>query len=166
VEVSVMKLRLPVSFTALIGILLAGCAAGPTPAPATATITVLFDLSGGGSGFSATEYVQEVTSGKTYSLPYSSGAHGGVILPTSAPIVFQVEAPGTYVIYANLVNAPEAYHFGVTGCPAGSDCTSTVLKAIDVVANGSYNVYLSDRPGERHAPVPTPHAPVTVPWQH
>ncbi len=160
-----MKIRLSVTFTALVGILIAGCSARPTPVPPTATITVAFDLAGGGSGFSATVYAKEVTSGKTYSLPYSSGAHGGVILPTSAPVVFRVDAPGTYVIYANLVNAPEDYHFGATGCAAGSDCTATILKAIDVAASGSYRVYLSDRIGERHAPVPTPHTPVTVPWQ-
>ncbi len=160
-----MKARLSIASTALVGLLIAGCAPAPTSAPQTATIKVAFDLAGGGSGFSATIYAQEVTSGKTYSLSYSSGAHGGVILPTSAPVVFQVEAPGTYVIYANLVNAPDDYHFGMTGCAAGTDCTATMLKAIDVAPNGSYSLYLSDRPGERHAPIPTPHAPLTVPWQ-
>ncbi len=60
---------------------------------------------GCGSGFSLTVYALEVTTGKSYSQPYSSGSHGGVILPTSAPLVLTLEAPGTYVFYANLIHA-------------------------------------------------------------
>lgn len=151
---------------ALLSVLvLTGCAKKPTPASQTATIIVTFDLGGGGSGKSATIYVQEVTSGKSYSEPYSSSGHGGVVLPTSAPLVFTVDAPGTYIAYANFVNAPEDYHFGATGCGPAPECTTTVLKAIDVSPGGTYQFYISDRSGERHAPVPTPHEPVTVPWQ-
>ncbi len=145
-------------------LLLAGCALASTPTPQPATVVVAFDLAGGGSGFSLTVYAQEVTSGKSYSQPYSSGSHGGVVLPTSAPLVFTLEAPGTYIFYANLVNAPEDYHYGYTGCPPGPDCESTVYQAIDVSPGEEYQVYFSSRTGERHAPVPTPHAPVTVPW--
>ena len=91
--------------------------------------------------------------------------HGQVVLPTSAPLVFTLDAPGTYIFYANFINAPEDYHFGATGCPPAPECVPTTLKAIDVVPGQAYQVYFSDRSGERHAPVPTPHAPVTVPWQ-
>ena len=147
------------------GILLAAaCTRTPTPQP-TASVTVTFELALGGSGFSLTVYAQEVTTGKTISQLYSSGAHGGVVLPTSAPLVFTLDAPGTYVFYSNMINAPEDYHFGFTGCGPAPDCTATDLKAIDVAPGGTYEVYFSDRSGERHAPVPTPHAPVTVPWQ-
>lgn len=159
-----MKARLSIAFAALAAILVGGCAPVPTPTP-SATIIVTFDLALGGSGFSESIYLQDVNSGKTYTGLYSSGAHGGVILPTSAPVVFQVDAPGTYIVYANMINAPEDYHFGMVGCPAGDACTAGSLHAIDVVPGGTYQVYLSDRPGERHAPVPTPHAPVSVPWQ-
>jgi hypothetical protein len=151
--------------TALLLLLLVGCTLLPTPAPQVATVVVTFDLAGGGSGFSLTVYAQEVTTGKSTSQLYSSGAHGGVILPTSAPLVFTLEAPGTYIFYANMINAPEDYHFGATGCGPAPDCPSTVYKAIQVTPGGTYQVYFSDRSGERHAPVPTPHAPVTVPWQ-
>ncbi|MBM3122950.1 MAG: hypothetical protein FJZ97_12320 [Chloroflexi bacterium] len=145
-------------------LLAAACARAPTPQP-TASVTVTFELALGGSGFSLTVYAQEVTTGKTISQLYSSGAHGGVVLPTSAPLLFTLDAPGTYVFYSNMINAPEDYHFGATGCPPGPDCTQTDLKALDVVPGGTYEVYFSDRSGERHAPVPTPHAPVSGPWQ-
>ena len=145
-------------------LLAAACAQTPTP-QATATVTVTFELALGGSGFSLTIYAQEVTTGKTFSQLYSSGAHGGVILPTSAPLVFTLDAPGTYVFYSNMINAPEDYHFGYTGCGPAPDCSETTLKALDVVPGGTYQVYFSDRSGERHAPVPTPHAPVGVSWR-
>jgi len=64
-----------------------------------------------------------------------------------------------------MLNAPDEYHFGATGCGPGPDCASTIYKAIDVSPGGKYEVYFSDRSGERHAPVPTPHAAVTVPWE-
>jgi hypothetical protein len=149
----------------LLMLVLVGCANTPAPTPQFATVTVTFDLAGGGSGFSLTVYAQEVSTGNSHSELYSSGAHGGVILPTSAPLVFTLEAPGTYIFYANMINAPEDYHFGATGCGPGPNCESSVYKAIDVSPGGQYEVYFSDRSGERHAPVPTPHAPVTVPWQ-
>ena len=136
-----------------------------TVSSSSASITVIFDLAGGGSGFSLTIYAQEVNTGLTYSLLYSSSAHGQVVLPTSPPVVFNVEAPGTYVFYANMLNAPEDYHFGFTGCGPGPDCALTNLKAIDVLPHEIYQVYFSDRSGERHAPVPTPHAPLIVEWE-
>jgi hypothetical protein len=138
---------------------LAGCSLLATPAPQTATVRVTFDIGGGGTGFAASVYAQEVDSGNTYSLPYAAGSHGGVVLPSS-PITFTVAAPGTYVFYANLVNAPESYHYGATGCMPASNCPSSALKALDVLPGGIYQVIISDR----SAPVPTPHAPLTVPW--
>jgi hypothetical protein len=144
---------------ALLGLI--GCSLLPTSAPQTATVRVVFDIGGGGTGFAASVYAQEVDSGNTYSLPYAAGSHGGVVLPSS-PITFTVEAPGTYVFYANLVNAPESYHYGATGCKPATDCPSSALKAIDVLPGGMYQVTISDR----SAPVPTPHAPITVPWTH
>jgi len=140
-------------------LVLPGCCLLSTPAPRTATVKVIFDIGGGGTGFAASVYAQEVDSGNTYSLPYSAGSHGGVVLPSS-PITFTVEAPGTYVFYANLVNAPESYHYGATGCKPATDCLSSDLKALAVLPGEVYQITISDRA----APVPTPHAPLTVPW--
>ena len=160
-----MQIRYILIIVLSLAILLTSCASQAIATPQSASVTVIFDLAGGGSGFSLTIYAQEVSTGKTYSMLYSSSAHGQVVLPTSAPLVFNIAAPGTYVFYSNMLNAPEDYHFGFTGCGPAPDCTTTVLKAIDVVAGGFYQVYFSDRSGERHAPVPTPHAPLTVPWE-
>jgi len=81
-------------------------------------------------------------------------------MPTSAPILVTVEAPGRYVFYATLIEAPDDYPFGATECGAGADCRSTGLVALGVVPGGTYSVTIADRP----APIPTPGAPVTVPW--
>ena len=151
-------------FALLLLLLLTGCTRA-TPTPQYASVEVTFDLAGGGSGFSLTIYAQDVNSGESISKPYSSSSHGQVALPTSAPLIFTLEAPGTYIFYANMLNAPDEYHFGATGCAPGPVCESTVYKAIDVNPGGEYKVYFSDRRGERHAPVPTPHAQVTVPWE-
>ncbi|HYL80896.1 MAG TPA: hypothetical protein VEU07_08785 [Candidatus Acidoferrum sp.] len=137
----------------------AGCSASPPPTPQPAMVTVTLDLGGGGTGFAAVIYAQEVHSGKTTSHSYAAGSHGGVILP-SKPITFPVDAPGTYVIYGFLVNAPESYHFGATGCKPAEHCPATGLQAVDVVPGGTYPVYIADFA----APIPRPHAPVTVPW--
>jgi hypothetical protein len=160
-----MRTRLTFSSIVLICMVLSSCSRIAPPTSQPAKITVTFDLIGGGSGFSLVIYAQEVNTGNTYSMTYSSSSHGQVMLPTSAPLVFTVAAPGTYIFYSYFINAPEDYHFGATGCPPGPDCTSTVYKALDVAPGDSYQVYFSDRTGERHAPQPTPHAPVTVPWQ-
>ena len=141
----------------LISLLINSCAA---PAPQFATVFVRLDLGGGGSGFAATLYAQEVTSGKTVHQFQSAGSHGLVVLPTSEPINFQLAAPGSYVFYATLINNPDDYHYGATGCAAGQDCASSDLVALDVAPGGVYNVVISDR----HALLPTPGAAVTVPW--
>jgi hypothetical protein len=139
---------------------LVNCAGRPAPTPQPATVRVRFDLGGGGTGFAATIYAQEVSSGKTVHQFMSAGSHGLVVLPTSAPIEFLVDAPGTYVFYATLINNPDDYHYGATGCPAGQDCATSDLVAIDVLPGGAYDVTISDR----KALLPTPGAPVSVPW--
>jgi len=139
---------------------LVGCR-GATPTPQPAEIQVTFDMGGGGSGFAASLFAQEVTTGKTFKGFYPAGSHGLVVMPTSAPIVITVEAPGTYVFYATLIEAPDDYQFGAPGCAAGNDCASSALLAIDVVPGGVYHVTITDR----SAPIPTPGVPVTVPWR-
>jgi hypothetical protein len=140
----------------LIVLLLSSCA----PTPKTATVYVSFDLGGGGAGFAALIYAQEVHTGKTVHQFMPAGSHGLVVLPTSPPLTFQLEAPGTYVFYATLSNNPDDYHYGATGCPQGQDCPSADLVALEVQPGGTYNVIISDR----KALLPTPGAPVTVPW--
>ncbi len=141
--------------------LIAACAPGQTPAPQTATILANLDLGTGGSGFAANIYAQEVTTGKTFRGFYAAGSHGAIVLPTSAPVAIQVEAPGTYVVYAINNEAPEDYHYGATGCPPATDCASSELLAIEVKPGGSYPVTITDR----SAVLPTPDAPVAVPWK-
>lgn len=158
-----MKQIKAVAFLMLLA--LAGCAGlasppGPTPTPEPATVRVTLDLGSGGTGFGAVIFAQEVASGQTYSLPYTSGSHGGVVLEDQ-PITFTIDVPGTYVFYGYLINAPESYHFGATGCPPATDCPSSDLVGFDISLGGAYQVTISDR----SAPIPTPHAPVTVPWR-
>jgi len=140
---------------------LSSCALFPTPTPQPATVFVRLDLGLGGSGFAATLYAQEVTTGKTVHQFQSAGSHGLVVLPTSEPLKFQLDAPGTYIFYATLINNPDDYHFGATGCVALQNCSDSKLKALDVAPGGVYNVTITDR----DAVLPTPGAPVTVPWQ-
>ena len=84
------------------------------------------------------------------------------MLPTSAPVTLVVDAPGSYVFYANLNEAPDDYHFGYNGCLSGTDCSSRTLKVLDVVPGGVYQVYIT----QRFDIVPTPDIPVTQPWVH
>jgi len=119
------------------------------------------DLGGGGSGFAATLYAQEVTTGKTVHAFQSAGSHCLVVLPTSEPVALTVEAPGTYVFYARLINDPDSYHFGATGCQAGQDCVSSELLALKVAPGESYHVVIADR----KALLPVEGKPVTVPWE-
>ncbi len=138
---------------------LAACTAIPTKTPGMATITAALDMGAGGAGFAATIYAQEVHTGKTFHTFMSAGSHGLVVLPTSPPVSFQVEAPGTYVFYAVLINE-DSYHIGSTECKAISDCHSNGLIALDVVPGGSYNVYI----GDQSALIPPTGVPVEVPW--
>ena len=70
---------------------LSSCGLLATPTPAPATVYVNFDLGTGGSGFAATLYAQEVTSGKTFKGFYAAGSHGLVVLATSAPAAIVVD---------------------------------------------------------------------------
>ncbi len=138
---------------------MAGCAAIPTKPPGLATITATLDMGAGGAGFAATIYAQEVHTGKTFHTFMSAGSHGLVVLPTSPPVSFTVEAPGTYVFYAVLINE-DSYHFGSDGCKAMTDCKGKGLIAVDVVPGGSYKVYI----GDQSALIPPTGVPVDVPW--
>jgi hypothetical protein len=152
-----MKIRWISLCAMVLTFILAACA----PKPHTATVLVNFDLGAGGSGFAATLYAQEVSSGKTFKSFYATGSHGLVVLPTSAPVAIMVDAPGTYVFYATLVEAPDDYHYGDSGCPPAADCPLSSLVALDVVPGNTYRVTISDR-----TPLlPTPGAPVQVPWR-
>jgi hypothetical protein len=144
----------------LVSALLAGCSSFPAFSPQPATVYVRLDLGGGGSGFAATLYAQEVTTGKTVHLFQSAGSHGLVVLPTSEPIKFQLDAPGVYVFYATLINNPDDYKYGATGCAALENCSNSELVALEVTPGGVYNVTITDR----HALLPTPGVPVIVPW--
>lgn len=126
-----------------------------------ATLVIGLDLGNGGAGFSATLYAQEVNSGKTFHTFLSAGMHGASTLPTSAPMLLYVEAPGTYVFYARLTNAPDDYFYGATGCPANTDCESHTLKALEVSPGQTYRVVISDP----SALLPEVEKPVTVPWE-
>ena len=139
--------------------LLASCTALPTRTPAWATITAALDLGTGGSDWVATIYAQEVHTGKTFHTVMSAGGHGLVVLPTSPPVTFNVEAPGTYIFYAVLINSDD-YHWGSTGCPAGTNCKTDGLVARDVLPGGVYYVTITDQ----SAKLPPTGVPVTVPW--
>lgn len=133
----------------------------PTLAGELATIVARLDMGGGGAGFAATIYAQEVHTGKTFHSFLSAGMHGLVVLPTSPPISFSIQAPGTYVFYARLINAPDEYHYGATGCGPAGDCASHILVAVDIQPGVTYEVYIADRA----ALVPNADEPVTVPWE-
>ena len=138
---------------------LTGCTTTPVTPTGMATITATFDMGAGGAGFAATIYAQEVHTGKTFHTFMSAGSHGLVVLPTSPPVSFTVEAPGTYVFYAVLINE-DSYHFGATGCKSSVQCLSDELIALDVVPGGSYSVYIADQ----SAKIPPTGVPVDVPW--
>ena len=145
--------------------LLTACVAFPAAATATptaplqATIIATVDMGAGGAGFASLVYAQEVYTGKTFHTVMSAGSHGLVALPTSPPVSFMVEAPGTYIFYAVLINE-DSYHFGSTGCQAVTDCTSSDLVALKVQPGEIYEVYI----GDRSALIPPTGVPVTVPW--
>ncbi len=139
---------------------LTACTTTPPTPVGMATITAALDMGAGGAGFAATIYAQEVHTGKTFHTFMSAGSHGLVVLPTSAPVSFTVEAPGTYIFYAVLINE-DSYHFGATGCKSSVKCTSDELVSLDVVPGGSYQVYIADQ----SALIPPTGVPVTVPWR-
>ncbi|MEK6752562.1 MAG: hypothetical protein AABZ00_09880 [Chloroflexota bacterium] len=135
----------------------------PTVVGAPAIINVALNMGSGGAGFSANLYVQEVYTGKTFTLFMSAGMHTASFLPTSPPLDMAVQAPGTYVIYARLSNAPTEYHYGYTECTIPTDCVGSPLIALDVLPGERYTVYIADR----KALLPDNDKrglPVTVPW--
>ena len=125
----------------------------PITAPPPATLDVTFAIANGTTGFAATIYAQEVDSGATTTKLYAA---------YSDPITMTVAAPGTYVLYARLVEAPDEYHYGMAACADGAvSCERRVLTAIDVAPGERYAVTIDDR-----TPLlPERDLPVTVPWQ-
>ncbi len=128
-----------------------------------ATIVINLDLGNGGAGFSANMYAQEISTGKTFGVFLSAGMHGAAALPTAAPMILLVEAPGTYVFYARLSNAPTDYFYGYTDCVFFNDCDQErhKLKAVDVFPGMTYRIILD---GDRKVILPERDVPVTVPW--
>src|SRR5512137_1615740 len=104
-----MKNRSFLFFAWLLLPLLVACTGVPAAQPGQATVTVTLDMGAGGAGFTAAIYAQEVHTGKTFHIIMPAGSHGLVVLPTSPPLSFPVEAPGTYVFYAVLINE-DSYH--------------------------------------------------------
>jgi len=54
---------------------LTACQPAP-PTPQWASVNVTFDMGGGGSGFAASLFAQEVASGMTFQGFYPAGSHG------------------------------------------------------------------------------------------
>jgi hypothetical protein len=135
----------------------------PTVAGEPANIVVALNMGSGGAGFSANIYAQEVFTGQTFTTFMSAGMHTAPLLPTSAPVRLSIQAPGTYVFYARLSNAPTEYHYGFTECRVPTDCVGSPLIAVDVLPGETYNIYIADR----KALLPDNDKrglPVTVPW--
>jgi hypothetical protein len=130
---------------------------GPRPP----RVTVKFVIYDNDNSFAATVYAQEVSTGATTAFAYG---------PHTPSMTVSLKAPGTYVFYARLVEAPDDYHYGFTGFQAGTyghmtrggtrDAAATNLIAVDAKAGGSYKVFISDN----WAVLPQPGQPVTVPW--
>ena len=135
----------------------------PTVVGPPANIVVALNMGGGGAGFSANIYAQEVHTGQTFTIFMSAGMHTASYLPTSAPVHLSIQAPGTYIFYARLSNAPTEYHYGATECRIPTDCIGSPLVAVDVLPGETYYIYIADR----KALLPDNDKrglPVTVPW--
>ena len=135
----------------------------PTVIGTPATVVVALNMGSGGAGFSANIYAQEVYTGQTFTTFMSAGMHTAPLLPTSAPVTLSIQAPGTYVFYARLSNAPTEYHYGSTECRVPTECVGSPLIAVDVLPGETYNIYIADR----KALLPDNDKrglPVTVPW--
>jgi hypothetical protein len=135
----------------------------PTVIGEPAIIVVALNMGSGGAGFSANIYAQEVYTGQTFTTFMSAGMHTAPLLPTSAPVNLAIQAPGTYIFYARLSNAPTEYHYGSTECRVPTECVGSPLIAVDVLPGETYNIYIADR----KALLPDNDKrglPVTVPW--
>ncbi len=136
----------------------------PAPTPTLtgdlAQILIGLDMGSGGAGFAATIYAQEVETGKTFKTFLPAGMHGQAVLPTSPPLLMSVQAPGTYVFYARLINAPDDYFYGYTRCRPNETCPDHALLAVDVLPNRQYQITISDK----GVLLPEIDQPVRVPW--
>ena len=135
----------------------------PTVIGVPANIVVALNMGSGGAGFSANIYAQEVYTGQTFTTFMSAGMHTAPLLPTSAPVTLAIQAPGTYVFYARLSNAPTEYYYGSTECRNPTECVGSPLIAVNVLPGETYNIYIADR----KAQLPDNDKrglPVTVPW--
>jgi hypothetical protein len=135
----------------------------PTVIGVPATIVVALNMGSGGAGFSANIYAQEVYTGQTFTTFMSAGMHTAPLLPTSAPVTLAIQAPGTYVFYARLSNAPTEYYYGSTECRNPTECVGSPLIAVDVLPGETYNIYIADRKAQLPANDKRG-LPVTVPW--
>lgn len=135
----------------------------PTYEGTPAYVTIALNMGAGGAGFSATLYAQEVYTGRTIGIFMSAGTHTAPLLPTSPPLEMAVPAPGTYVFYARLTNAPTEYHYGATECQVPTECVGSPLVALEVLPGERYSILITDRqallPGNDERGLP-----VTVPW--
>ena len=135
----------------------------PTYEGTPAYVTIALNMGAGGAGFSATLYAQEVYTGRTIGSFMSAGTHTAPLLPTSPPLEMAVPAPGTYVFYARLTNAPTEYHYGATECQVPTECVGSPLVALEVLPGENYSILITDRqallPGNDERGLP-----VTVPW--
>jgi hypothetical protein len=141
-------------------LLLTGCdrlGLGPKPPK----VTIKFSIYDNDNSFAATIYAQEVNTGATSTFAYG---------PHTPSLTVPLKAPGTYVFYARLVEAPDDYHYGFTSFQQGAyghmtrggtrDPQVTNLIAVDAKPGGHYKVFISDS----WAVLPVPGKPVTVAW--
>ena len=110
-----------------------------------AIVNIALNMGAGGAGFSANLYAQEVFTGRTVTIFMSAGMHTAPLLPTSPPLDMAVPAPGTYVFYARLSNAPTEYHYGYTECSIPTDCVGSPLIALNVEPGERYTILIADR---------------------
>ncbi len=117
----------------------------PTFEGIPAIVNIALNMGAGGAGFSANLYAQEVYTGRTITIFMSAGMHTAPLLPTSPPLDMTIPAPGTYVFYARLSNAPTEYHYGYTECFIPTDCVGSPLIALNVKPGERYTILIADR---------------------
>jgi hypothetical protein len=66
-----------------------------------------------------------------------------------------------YVVYARLVNDPDSYHYGATGCGPAQNCPNAELLAFEIEPGETIPIVIADRAPQ----LPARHQPVTVPWR-
>jgi hypothetical protein len=136
----------------IVTLLLTACSLPSAASAAPATVTVTLDLGGGTTGFAATIYAQDVERGTTVTALYPV---------QSPPITLTLEQPGTYVVYAKLLEAPDEYQYAAVDCVRGEPCEPQELLAYEIAAGQAYEIII-----DRRAPaLPEVDQPVTVPWR-